>query len=230
MPPVTTTLLFTRRTPPAFAITGSRASRSFTHHRFRASSREDESSSVPDSLPLAGVDTDWRAFRAKLVAAEAPAATPPPAADEDERWAHTIPQAETGCLLLSHPLMFVSSQTYFFHSAIFLFSHDATGSAGLIINRPTQYTVRETAGTEEQLQPELSDCQLYLGGDVGRETVHLLHGGAPRCPPAASARTRAAWAALLPPRRACGRGLFNLSSSRSLRATQGGPPGSWTRR
>jgi putative transcriptional regulator len=132
-------------------------------------------------LPLAGVDTDWRAFRAKLVAAEAPAAAAPPAAaEEDERWAHTIPQAETGCLLLSHPLMFVSSQTYFFHSAIFLFSHDATGSAGLVINRPTQYTVRETAGTEEQLQPEFSDCQLYLGGDVGRETIHLLHGGARR--------------------------------------------------
>ena len=41
--------------------------------------------------------------------------------------------------------------------------------------RPTQYCIRQTQGTEF-IQPEFDDCRLYLGGDVGRDTLHLLHG------------------------------------------------------
>jgi hypothetical protein len=68
------------------------------------------SSSLPDSLPVAGPDTDWRAYRARLAAMEAAAApsgsSGPAATFQDGRWAHTVPQPETGCVLLAHPAMF----------------------------------------------------------------------------------------------------------------------------
>ena len=74
---------------------------------------DEESLSIPDSLPLAGDDSDWRDFRAKLVASSSGRS-----ATEDggvgELWAHTIPGPEQGCLLVAHPLMFTTSQTYFF--------------------------------------------------------------------------------------------------------------------
>ena len=48
---------------------------------------------VPDALPVAGVDSDWRAFRAKLVASSSGRAA------ESDLWAHSIPGPEQGCLL-----------------------------------------------------------------------------------------------------------------------------------
>lgn len=65
-------------------------------------------------------------------AAAAPAAA---AAAEGELWAHSLPGPEQGCLLVAHPLMFTTSQTYFFQSVILIFSHNESGSAGLILNR-----------------------------------------------------------------------------------------------
>ena len=77
---------------------------------------------MPDSLPVAGVDTDWREFRARLVAGSQKKATPPADSTDEagpngqaetSHWAHTIPRPEQGCLLIAHPLMFVQQQTYF---------------------------------------------------------------------------------------------------------------------
>lgn len=36
-----------------------------------------------------------------------------PEGSEALYWAHSIPQPETGCLLIAHPLMFTTSQQYF---------------------------------------------------------------------------------------------------------------------
>lgn len=41
--------------------------------------------------------------------------------------------------------------------------------------RPTDYLIEQTKGAE-MLQPEMNACTLYLGGDVGKDTLHLLHG------------------------------------------------------
>ncbi|CAI7796245.1 unnamed protein product, partial [Closterium sp. NIES-53] len=49
------------------------------------------------------------------------------------------------------------------------------GTAGVILNRPSQYTLGQLAGFEELL-PEFSACPLYLGGDVGSTSTHCLHG------------------------------------------------------
>ena len=88
---------------------------------------------MPDTLPAMEAGADWRAFRAALVSASnASGAAAAPAAEE--RWAHSLSAPEQGCLLLAHPLMFTTSQGYFNKSVILVFSHDAAGSAGLILN------------------------------------------------------------------------------------------------
>ena len=70
---------------------------------------------VPD-LPYASSSAvDWREYRARLVALEkkkteeaAPALSP-----RNSLWAHAIPTVEVGAVLLAHPLMFSTAQTYF---------------------------------------------------------------------------------------------------------------------
>ena len=105
------------------------------------------SSSLPDALPVAGADSDWRTFRAQLVAStlspsssnssssSAAAAPAGSVAGTDVPWAHPMPLPELGCLLLANPLMFADAQQYFRMSVILIFAHDKGGSAGLILNR-----------------------------------------------------------------------------------------------
>lgn len=133
------------------------------------------SSSIPDAVPTVPADADWRAFRAKLVASSSGSASPDagPLTD-DTPWAHHIPSPEQGCLLLASPLFFLESQTYFDKSVILLHSHGPRGSAGIIINRPTQHRIGDLKGTT--LPREYNPCTLYMGGDVDRNAVSLLHG------------------------------------------------------
>ncbi len=78
---------------------------------------------IPDTLPVASADSDWRAFRAQLVAAAAAseaapaaagagadAAAPASSARSDGAWAHMLRGPEQGCLLVASPLMFQTSQ------------------------------------------------------------------------------------------------------------------------
>ena len=91
--------------------------------------------SVPDTLPAMDANTDWRAFRAALVSASNSSSGAPETSNQaPEHWAHVLPGPEPGCLLLAHPLMFTTSQTYFNKAVILVFSHDANGSAGIILN------------------------------------------------------------------------------------------------
>lgn len=158
-----------------------------------ASGRNDPDASdspIPDRLPLAGADTDWREFRARLVASESARASPashPSSStagsslssssllDDSGEWAHPLPAPEKGGLLLAHPLMFHSSQKYFHKSVIFLFEHGPEGSAGLILNLPTVHTIGSLGAAAGQMVPEFKDNVLHLGGDVGDNTIHMLH-------------------------------------------------------
>jgi len=187
------------------------------------------------SLPLAGADTDWREFRAKLVGATT--ATAAAAAAEEEGtststsssssslaealrsrsptsspsassssssssklWAHPLSRPERGCVLVAHPLLFTSTQTYFSKSVVFLIEHDTGdevfddgesgsgdggsegagvprgGTCGLILNKPTTITLSDVGGGVAPLLPVFGDSTLYLGGDVERSSLHLVHG------------------------------------------------------
>jgi putative transcriptional regulator len=147
--------------------------------------------SLPDSVPLATMeerDDDWRAFRAKLVKSqqEQLGGSFSSADEEQEKgttstlcgpddWAHVLAGPEKGCLLLANPLMFTTGQTYFNKAVILLFGHGAEGSAGVIVNKPTQHLMGEFNGTST-LSESYDECKLYLGGDVGAEVLNILHG------------------------------------------------------
>lgn len=127
---------------------------------------EHQKISLPDAVPVVTREDDWREFRAKLVASSASSLT---------SWAHVLARPETGCVLLANPLMFTTSQTYFNKAAIFVFSHGEEGSAGLILNKPTEHKMNKFKDSST-LPDEYDDCRLYLGGDVGADVVNLLHG------------------------------------------------------
>lgn len=130
---------------------------------------DDSSGYIPDSIPTIFPDSDWRKFRARLVASY------PSDEDTPLEWAHPIPTPELGCILVAHPLMFVHQQAYFNLAIIFIFVHDHTGTAGLILNKPTRYTLGELDSTRN-VATGFEENLLYLGGDVGDNTLHLLHG------------------------------------------------------
>ncbi|KAG0583095.1 hypothetical protein KC19_3G108900 [Ceratodon purpureus] len=119
---------------------------------------------------------DWRAFRARLVRSGLGTGGLDAVEDqEQELWAHPIVKPEAGCLLIAHPNAFTDSQQYFHRVVIFIFAHDAGGSAGVILNRPTQYSLGQLEEFKD-LMPELSNCPLYFGGDVGPECTQVIHG------------------------------------------------------
>lgn len=123
---------------------------------------------------------DWRAFRARLLQKTASLDAAAAAAitinsQTPELWAHSITQPEPGCLLIANPTAFLSRQQYFHQAVIFLFAHSNEGSAGLILNRPTEYNLGQLAGFEELL-PDFASCPLYMGGDVGANALHVVHG------------------------------------------------------
>ncbi|MEW5317256.1 MAG: hypothetical protein WDW38_008569 [Sanguina aurantia] len=133
---------------------------------------EQASTEKPLILPAMGADSDWRAFRAKLVASNRTPDVPGegdsmllPASTSSSSWAHSIPLPEKGAVLMAHPLQFTDSQSYFYQAVILLLDHSENGSHGIILNRPTKFKMGDV------LQPgmleEFAKCQLNLGGDVG---------------------------------------------------------------
>lgn len=136
------------------------------------SEKDPEKKVVPDTLPAIGADTDWREFRAKLVASSL--STNPDATPTREQWAHSVSLPEPGCLLLAHPSMFSTSQVYFFQAVILILAHGEKGSYGVILNKPTTYKMCDMGVSSSQL-PELGPCRLNFGGDVGGGTVTILH-------------------------------------------------------
>jgi putative transcriptional regulator len=167
----------------------------------RASSSDEDSnipssssSPVPDALPVAGVDTDWRAFRARLVASSSGLATTETISSstalpgettttspssllnaEDDVWAHEITTLEPGCLLLASPAFFTHTQTYFSQAVILLADHSPSqGSYGFILNKPTEHRIAQVNSTGV-LPEALNPCTLYLGGDVNKESVSVVH-------------------------------------------------------
>lgn len=100
----------------------------------------------------------------------------PYSATDSEPWAHSLTKPEEGCLLLASPMYFTVSQTYFHQAVILMMGHDNTkGSYGVILNKPTEYRIA-AINQESALPDELNLCTLYMGGDVHREAVSIVHG------------------------------------------------------
>jgi putative transcriptional regulator len=150
-------------------------------------------SSAEDDVAPA-LEGDWRDFRARLVSMESGAGS---STDEEEKveeasgpnlellreqnpalaaekpWAHVIGAPERGCLLVARGDNFTQGQQYFHQAVILMLEHNEKGSMGVILNRPTQYSMGYVSGDESG---PFSENALYFGGDVGDGTVSFLHG------------------------------------------------------
>ena len=111
------------------------------------------------------------------MASEAAAAEEAPGrgAQKDGQWAHRLAAPEQGCVLLAHPALFSASQNYFSRAVIFLFEHSDKGSAGVILNRPTDKKMDLLLRGVGSLAM-FGDQPLYMGGDVGEAAVTVVHG------------------------------------------------------
>lgn len=101
-----------------------------------------------------------------------PASTP--AADLPDHWAHELPWPEKGCVLVAHPSLFVDRQTYFQQAVILLLDHGPNGSYGVILNKPTQYTMGQIKSSVAQLLSSFAGNRLYMGGDVGETAMAVV--------------------------------------------------------
>jgi putative transcriptional regulator len=67
------------------------------------------------------------------------------------------------------------SQTYFRLAAILILECNDNGALGIILNRPTEHSLKDVQFTSSDQQMALfKDNRLWLGGDVGESSVIVL--------------------------------------------------------
>ena len=118
---------------------------------------------------------DWRARRAEQLAgsperwAEQLARCTNPAFKGVETWAHPLEEPEPGAVLLADAKMGHFQQHYFAQCVILLLEHGEQGSLGVILNRPTPFTVEG-----ERVPAAFRDRgRISFGGDVqGSAMLH----------------------------------------------------------
>ncbi|XP_059670397.1 uncharacterized protein LOC132315953 [Cornus florida] len=125
------------------------------------------------------VDPDWRSFRARLVAGERasrPEEAPSSAVDPDtavdqpppvsigRKWAHTIHEPEKGCLLIATGKL--DGVHIFERTVILLLSTGPVGPTGIILNRPSLMSIKETRSTVLDVAGTFSDRPLFFGGPL----------------------------------------------------------------
>lgn len=117
------------------------------------------------------IDSDWRAFRARLatrdpttlVATEAGDYNAP-SVDLGQRWAHLLHEPETGCLLIATEKL--DGVHIFERTVILLLSVGPMGPTGIILNRPSLMSIKETRSTVLDVEGTFSDSPLFFGGPL----------------------------------------------------------------
>ncbi|PSR87700.1 UPF0301 protein like [Actinidia chinensis var. chinensis] len=134
-------------------------------------------------------DADWRSFRARLVAGEG-ALRPelgkpssvvdpdsvldqPPCVTIGDKWAHTIHRPEKGCLLIATEKL--DGVHIFERTVVLLLSTGPVGPTGIILNRPSLMSIRETKSTVFDVAGTFSDRPLFFGGPL-EEGLFLVKG------------------------------------------------------
>ncbi|KAL5582225.1 hypothetical protein UlMin_014667 [Ulmus minor] len=145
-----------------------------------------ESSSPLDDDKKPMINPDWRSFRAKLVAGEKalkpeeePTSTVdldsvadhPPSITIGDKWAHTIHEPEKGCLLIATEKL--DGVHIFERTVILLLSTGPLGPSGIILNRPSLMSIKETRSTALDNSGTFSDMPLFFGGPL-EEGVFLV--------------------------------------------------------
>ncbi|KAI4389040.1 hypothetical protein MLD38_001304 [Melastoma candidum] len=132
-----------------------------------SSSPNDDSAGLPGSA-------DWRSFRARLVATERELASSRPnkalslesviPATVGERWAHTIHEVEKGCLLVATEKL--DGVHIFERTVILVLSTGPIGPTGIILNRPSLMSMKESRSSAYDVTGTFADRELYFGGPI----------------------------------------------------------------
>ncbi|MBS3769896.1 MAG: YqgE/AlgH family protein [Bacteroidales bacterium] len=72
-----------------------------------------------------------------------------------------------GRILISEPLL---NDSYFKRSVVLLTEHSENGSVGFVLNKPIDISITEVIEDFPSF-----DTTLYVGGPVGKDTVHYIH-------------------------------------------------------
>ncbi|KAL8167279.1 hypothetical protein V2J09_008778 [Rumex salicifolius] len=138
------------------------------------------SSSSDECIPR--VTGDWRSFRARLVATELTsspsdigqsASEDPDAAAADRRgqitpigdkWAHSLHEPERGCLLVASEKL--DGVHIFERTVILLLSVGPVGPTGIILNRPSLMSIKETRSSIFDVAGTFSERPLNFGGPL----------------------------------------------------------------
>jgi putative transcriptional regulator len=72
-----------------------------------------------------------------------------------------------GRILISEPLL---SDSYFKRSVVLLTEHSENGSVGFVLNKPIDLQITDVIKDFPSF-----DTRLYVGGPVGKDTVHYIH-------------------------------------------------------
>ncbi|KAF3782140.1 UPF0301 protein [Nymphaea thermarum] len=125
------------------------------------------------------VNSDWRAFRARLVAGEQATKSSAGAPNQwpdlgltkpsrvvtlGQKWAHPIHEPERGCLLVATQRL--DGVHIFERTVILVLSAGAAGATGVILNRPSLMSIKETRSTDLDKNGVFSDRPLFFGGPL----------------------------------------------------------------
>lgn len=140
---------------------------------------ESNSSDGSDDDP--SLESDWRSFRARLVAGERAARPEVPSALVNldtvvdrpipvtigDKWAHEIHEPEKGCLLIATEKL--NGVHIFERAVILLLSAGPLGVSGIILNQPSLMSIKESKSTVLDVAGTFSDRPLYFGGPLEEE-------------------------------------------------------------
>ncbi len=91
---------------------------------------------------------------------------PPPLSPED------LPKFLPGYLLISETEL---SDPNFFHTVVYMLTHDQNGAMGLVINRPSEASLDDL--TEDLEETPFSNHSVFIGGPVDQNYLFALHSG-----------------------------------------------------
>ncbi|XP_031500339.1 uncharacterized protein LOC116264330 [Nymphaea colorata] len=137
------------------------------------------------------VATDWRTFRANLVAQEQVQLLDVDVNHQEShssrlvgpKWAHPIPSPEAGCVLVATEKL---DDTRSFERTVVLLLRVGTrdpkeGPFGVVINRPLRKTIRDMKPSNPKLATTFANCSLHFGGPL-HTSMFLVTSGSKSLP------------------------------------------------
>lgn len=127
---------------------------------------------------------DWRVFRAHLVAADRARLTAlyhsHPSLISSPTWAHPLPAVEVGAVLLARSNhKWPRNFAHLDHAVVLVTDVTDAGVSGLLLNRPTKYTVGAHASVLARVGKAFERNLVHLGGDCSTGSLEVLHGHGP---------------------------------------------------